>query len=91
MNDPAIDLAMVLAVISSFKDRAIDEKTIAFGEVGLSGEVRSVSMASQRVQEAKKMGFERVIMPQVSIKSVSDTDGIELIGVRNLREAMNCI
>ena len=91
MNEPAIDLAMVLAVISSFKDRAIDEKTIAFGEVGLSGEVRSVSMASQRVQEAKKMGFERVIMPQVSIKSVSDTDGIELIGVRNLREAMNCI
>lgn len=91
MNEPAIDLAMVLAVISSFKDRAIDEKTIAFGEVGLSGEVRSVSMASQRVKEAKKMGFERVIMPQVSIKSVSDTDGIELIGVRNLREAMNCI
>lgn len=91
MNEPAIDLAMVLAVISSFKDLAIDEKTIAFGEVGLSGEVRSVSMASQRVQEAKKMGFERVIMPQASIKSVSDADGIELIGVRNLREAMNCI
>lgn len=91
MNEPALDLAMVLAVISSFKDRAIDEKTVAFGEVGLSGEVRSVSMAQQRISEAKKMGFERVILPEVSLKSVRSADGIQLVGVRNLREAMNCI
>lgn len=91
MNEPAMDLAMVLAVISSFRDMAIDEKTVAFGEVGLSGEVRSVSMARQRISEAKKMGFERVILPEVSLKSVGETEGIQLIGVRNLREAMNCI
>ena len=91
MNEPAIDLAMVLAVISSYKDRAVDEKTIAFGEVGLSGEVRAVSMAEQRVQEAKKLGFETVIMPQVSVKSAQKVKGIRIIGVRNLREAMDCI
>lgn len=91
MNEPAIDLAMVLAVISSYKDRAIDEKTIAFGEVGLSGEVRAVSMAEQRVQEAKKLGFETVIMPQVSVRSAQKVTGIRIIGVRNLREAMDCI
>lgn len=91
MNEPAIDLAMVLAVISSYKDRAIDEKTIAFGEVGLSGEVRAVSMAEQRVQEAKKLGFETVIMPQVSVRSAKKVTGIRIIGVRNLREAMDCI
>ena len=78
-------------MISSFRDMAIDEKTVAFGEVGLSGEVRSVSMARQRISEAKKMGFERVILPEVSLKSVGETEGIQLIGVRNLREAMNCI
>ena len=58
MNEPAIDLGIVLALISSYKDKPIDEKTICFGEVGLSGEVRAVNMAEQRVQEAKKLGFE---------------------------------
>ena len=53
MNEPAIDLGIVLALISSYKDKPIDEKTICFGEVGLSGEVRAVNMAEQRVQEAK--------------------------------------
>lgn len=57
MNEPAIDLAIVLALISSYKDIAIDEKTLAFGEVGLSGEIRAVSMAQQRVAEARKLGF----------------------------------
>ena len=57
MTEPAIDLGLILALVSSYKDIAIDEKTIAFGEVGLSGEIRSVSMAQQRVQEAKKLGF----------------------------------
>ena len=54
MNEPAIDLGIVLALISSYKDKPIDEKTICFGEVGLSGEARAVNMAEQRVQEAKK-------------------------------------
>ena len=58
MNEPALDLGIVLALISSYKEKPIDERTICFGEVGLSGEVRAVSMAEQRVQEAKKLGFE---------------------------------
>ena len=67
MNEPAIDLGLVLAIVSSYKDRPIDEKTICFGEVGLSGEVRAVSMAEQRVLEAKKLGFETCIVPEVSL------------------------
>ena len=57
MNEPAIDLGIVLALVSSYKETAIDDKTICFGEVGLSGEVRAVSMAEQRVAEAKKAGL----------------------------------
>ena len=91
MNEPAIDLGIVLALISSYKDRAIDEKTIAFGEVGLSGEVRAVNMAEQRVQEARKLGFTTVIMPQVSIAAAEKIKDIRIVGVRSLRDAVNCI
>jgi DNA repair protein RadA/Sms len=91
MNEPAIDLAMVLAIISSYQDRAIDEKTIVFGEVGLSGEVRAVSMARQRVMEAKKLGFRRVILPKVSAEAMEPIEGIEVIGVANVMDALRCI
>lgn len=91
MNEPAIDLAIVLALVSSYRDRALDEKMIAFGEVGLSGEVRGVSMAQQRVAEAKKLGFSTVILPQVSLKSTERIDGIRMIGVRNLQDAVKYI
>lgn len=88
MNEPAIDLAIVMAIISSYKNRAIDEKTIVFGEVGLSGEVRAVNMPEQRVAEAKKLGFETCIMPEVSKETVKDIKGIKIIGVKNINEAM---
>ena len=92
MNEPAIDLGIVLALISSKLDKAIDEKTICFGEVGLSGEVRGVSMAEQRVLEAKKLGFKRCILPQVCKSNlVHNIEGIELIGVSNVREALDAI
>ncbi|MDO4297047.1 MAG: DNA repair protein RadA [Lachnospiraceae bacterium] len=91
MNEPAVDLGIVLAVISSFRDQPIDEKTIAFGEVGLSGEVRAVSMAEQRTQEAKKLGFETVILPEVSRKQAERVKGIRIVGVRNVRDAMSVI
>ena len=89
MNEPAIDLGIVLALISSYKDKPIDEKTICFGEVGLSGEVRAVNMAEQRVQEAKKLGFEVCILPEVCRKSMTEVKGIRLVGVSNLLDAMN--
>ena len=86
MREPAVDLGIVMALISSYKDVIIDEKTIVFGEVGLSGEVRAVSMAKQRVLEARKLGFDTVILPEVCRKSVGDVDGIAIKGVRTVRD-----
>ena len=91
MNEPAIDLGIVMAIISSYKNHPIDEKTIVFGEVGLSGEVRAVSMPEQRVAEAKKPGFETCIMPEVSKDMVKGIDGIKIIGVKNIGDAMQLI
>ncbi len=91
MNEPALDLGIVLAVASSMRDVPVDEKTIAFGEVGLSGEVRSVTMPEQRVREAKKLGFTTVILPAGCKKQASRVEGIELICVRNVREAIQAI
>ena len=92
MNEPAMDLGIVLAIISSKLDKPIHEKTICFGEVGLSGEIRGVSMAEQRVLEAKKLGFERCILPQVCKNGFSNKiDGIELIGVNNISEVLAII
>ena len=64
MNEPAIDLGIVLAIASSKKDIIVREDTICFGEVGLSGEVRGVTMSEQRVAEAKKLGFKKCIVPK---------------------------
>lgn len=88
MNEPALDLAILMAIVSSMKDRAIDSKTIIFGEVGLSGEVRAVSMVQQRVNEAKKLGFHTCILPRISLDKMGTVDGIKLIGVDNVREAI---
>lgn len=88
MTEPAIDLGLILAVVSSLKDIVIDEKTLAFGEVGLSGEIRSVNMAQQRVQEARKLGFETVLMPKVSMKAITKTEGIRIIGLETVRDAV---
>lgn len=91
MNEPAIDLGILLALVSSYRDAAIGEKVVAFGEVGLSGEVRAVSMAEQRVQECRKLGFEKVIMPKACAAAVKNITGIEICLVENLAEAIkNC-
>ena len=88
MTEPAIDLGLILALVSSYKDIAIDEKTIAFGEVGLSGEIRSVNMVQQRVQEAKKLGFETVLMPKVCMKALQKAEGIHIVGLETVRDAV---
>lgn len=89
MNEPAIDLGIVLALISSFKNRPIDEKTICFGEVGLSGEVRAVSMPAQRVAEAEKLGFTTCILPKVCLDGLQQKGNIRLVGVSNVREVID--
>lgn len=86
MNEPASDLGIVIALISSFKDVMMDEHMLCFGEVGLSGEVRSVSSAAVRVQEAKRLGFTRCILPKANLKAVGKVEGIELIGLSNVNE-----
>ena len=91
INEPAIDLGIIMAIVSSYKNRPIDEKTIVFGEVGLSGEVRAVSQAQQRVQEARKLGYETVIMPKVSAEGLENIKGIKIIGVSGIGEAIDII
>ena len=91
INEPALDLGIVMAIVSSYKNRPIEEGTIIFGEVGLSGEVRAVSMPEQRVAEAKKLGFKTCIMPAVSVESVKNVQGIKVIGVKNINEAIGLL
>ena len=91
LNEPAADLGIVMAIASSYKNRPIDEDTIVFGEVGLSGEVRAVTMPEQRVSEAKKLGFKRCIVPVVSMKTIGKIEGIEILGVENVNQAMNLV
>ena len=91
MSEPALDLAIVMALISSYKDRPVDPKTIIFGEVGLSGEVRAVSQAEQRVREGAKLGFITCILPQVCLERMRPIEGIKTIGVRNVREAIGLL
>lgn len=88
INEPALDLGIVMAIISSYRDLPIDEKTIVFGEVGLSGEIRAVNMAERRVAEAVKLGFTRCIMPAVSRKGLTDRKGIDVIGVKNIQDLL---
>lgn len=89
ITEPAIDLGIVLAILSSFKNVPLSPRLIAFGEVGLSGEVRSVSMAAQRVAEAAKLGFDTCIIPKVCLKSVKEVNGIKIIGVDNIQDMMD--
>lgn len=90
VNEPALDLAIVMALVSSYKNRAIPSKTVIFGEVGLTGEVRAVNQAEQRVLEAAKMGYEVCILPQAS-KDTIHSNKIKLIGVKNIKEAIGYI
>ncbi len=88
-DEPASDLAVAVALISSLKDAIIDSETIVFGEIGLAGEIRMVNNCEQRIKESERLGFKRCIIPRQNMKKLnkaSFTD-IEVIGVRNVREA----
>ena len=87
--EPAIDLAIIIALLSSFKNRPLNPRLIAFGEVGLSGEVRSVSMAEQRVMEAKKLGFDTCILPMVCTKGLKSDSKMKIIGVSTIQDVID--
>lgn len=91
VTEPGLDLGIIMAVASSFKNKVLDSETLVFGEVGLSGEVRAVSQAQQRVNEAIKLGFKSVILPKVCLKNVKADGKVELIGVRNITEALKLL
>ncbi len=88
LDEPAADLALVLAVASSYRDKPIDAKTTAIGEVGLTGEIRSVTALQQRLSEAARLGFTRCLIPRHGTQQITAPSGMELIRVRNIREAI---
>lgn len=91
LNEPAIDLGIVVALVSSFKNVPVDAHTIIFGEVGLAGEVRGVSMAAQRVKEAAKMGFTTCILPKINCEGMEERKGMKLVGVQNISEVLSLL
>ena len=91
LSEPAADLGIVLALVSSYRNRPVDEHTIIFGEVGLSGEVRGVNMAGQRVKEAAKLGFTTCILPATNASNIEPISGMRLLGVKNVKEAIDLI
>ena len=92
LAEPSLDLGICMALISSFKNKPIGDDVIAFGEVGLSGEVRSVNMADSRVQEAEKLGFKTCIVPKaLEDKLKKNVKNIKVVGVSSVADAMNYI
>ncbi len=88
LDEPAVDLAVAVSIASSFRDKPTRSFDVVFGEIGLTGEVRAVSRAEQRIKEAHKLGFKRVIMPQKSMKGWQPPKGIEVVGVQTVAEAL---
>lgn len=92
LTEPSADLAVCMALVSGLRDIPLGEKTIVFGEIGLSGEIRAVQSAQARVCEAQRLGFNECILPKSSLKQITDVPkGINLIGVRNIKEAIDLI
>ena len=91
LGEPAIDLGIIMAIASSYKNRPILEDTIIFGEVGLVGEVRAVSGGEARIKEAQKLGFKRCILPQANVDQIKIETDMRLVGVSNVMEALDLI
>lgn len=91
VNEPAIDLGLAAAVASSFRDRVVDNSTVIFGEIGLSGEVRAVTQAERRILEAAKRGFRRVLLPKGNLRNLSLKTEVDLVGIQSVTEALNLL
>lgn len=90
LDEPAADLSIALALYSSVTDKVVSSKVLAFGEIGLGGEVRTVSFVSQRLEEAQRLGFEKCIVPKASLKGINKSDfTMKIIGVSNVRQAFS--
>jgi DNA repair protein RadA/Sms len=91
VEEPAADLGVIAAIASNFKDKLIDPEMVAFGEVGLGGEVRGVSQSEVRVKEASRLGFKRCLLPKQNQEKMKRGKGIELIGINSIQEAMKAL
>lgn len=92
LDEPAADLSIALALYSSLRDKTVSDKTIAFGEIGLGGELRNISHASQRISEAERMGFEKCILPAQSLKGIDTSSySMKIIGARSVRDAFSAV
>ena len=91
INEPAADLPLVLAMASSLYNCPLDPELFAFGEVGLSAEIRAVSQAQRRVSEAARLGLKRCLLPESCLEGLTIPDGVKAIGVRSLRQAVNAV
>lgn len=91
LDEPAIDLAVAVSIASSFRDQICSPKDVLIGEVGLTGEVRGVTRVEQRVLEAVKLGFRRVVLPKKNLEGWSPPDGIQLVGVEKVEEALEVV
>ncbi len=89
--EPAVDLAVCCAIISSLLNKIVNNQFVLIGEVGLGGEVRSVGHIEKRIQEAEKLGFKKIIIPKNNLKGITASQGIEIIGVENLVDAVKNI
>lgn len=88
INEPALDLGIILATASSYKNISIPIETMAIGEVGLTGEVRRINLVEKRIKESEKLGFKKCIIPESNKKLLKDEYKLDIIGVKNIREAM---
>jgi DNA repair protein RadA/Sms len=91
LNEPAADLGIIAALVSSFREKPVDQHTFVFGEVGLSGEVRAVAQGEARIKEAAKVGFKRAIVPASNAERLKGDFGITISGVKNINEAIEQI
>ena len=93
IDEPAADLSVALAIVSSLKDYAVPEDLLAFGEIGLGGEIRAVNSCEQRIREAAKLGFRKCVIPKYNLQKIRNklTDNIEVVGVSNIRQAFQAI
>ena len=88
VDEPAVDLGMAVSIVSSLRDRPVDPAAVAIGEIGLGGEIRTVSQVEKRVAEAAKLGFTRCVLPRNNARAMAPRDGIELVEIQTVDQAI---
>jgi DNA repair protein RadA/Sms len=91
IDEPSIDLAAAMSICSSFRDSSIDPDMLILGEIGLSGEIRTISFADRRIQEAVKLGFKKIVLPKSNLKNFKQNGVLEYIPVENIQDAVGLL